>query len=96
LPIEIFEDLENEAHVHHISISDVVRNRFLQLQNFKNGISKPLPPSAAPSQASEIDHLACETILLLREFLFERHAQVLKKVDEKMEKRFGKDRRRVL
>ncbi len=47
------------------------------------------------SLSSQESPLVVEILFLLREFLFERNAQILKKVDEKLERRFGKDRKRV-
>lgn len=50
------------------------------------------PKEAVPS--SQDDPLFLEILFLLRAFLFERNAQILKSVDEKLDRRFGKDRRR--
>ena len=55
-----------------------------------------LSPATETNSSAQDNPLCLEILFLLREFLFERNAQVLKKVDEKMEKRFGKDRKRIL
>lgn len=48
------------------------------------------------SSLSSDNPLVLEILFLLREFLFERNAQILKKVDEKLEKRFGKERQKII
>lgn len=54
------------------------------------------PPEGFAKPNSEMDFAIFEILHLLREFLFERNGQILKRVDEKMEKRFGKERKRIL
>lgn len=109
LPIEIFKELQAEANREKISISDVVRDKILRSKIPKLETSSPpieskfgtLPSiSPPPNEDSKIDfsliHFALfETLYLLREFLFERNAQILKRVDDRMEKRFGKERKRI-
>ncbi|MFO1464327.1 MAG: hypothetical protein U1F66_11170 [bacterium] len=109
LPIEIFKELQAEANREKISISDVVRDKILRSKTPKVKTSSPpieskfetLPSiSPFPIEESKIDlsqiHFASlETLYLLREFLFERNAQILKRVDDKMGKRFGNERKRI-
>lgn len=58
---------------------------------------KETSSSQTPSSMNQnSDFLLVEILFLLREFLFERNGQVLRKVDEKLDQHFGKDRRKVL
>jgi hypothetical protein len=103
LPFDIFEDIQDEAKKNHISISDVIRNRLyaksrftyqhIQEPQFKNSDEEITKPKSFPS--SDSDFTTFETLLLLREFLFERNGQILKKVDEKLDTQFGKDRKKM-
>jgi len=111
LPIDMYEDLRDEALKYCISITDVVREKLFRYQN----------PNLYPPQATaEVSNLQeqilelstrlskkenesnenrltiTEILFLLREFLFERNAQILKKVDERMDKRFGNDRKKFV
>ncbi len=113
LPIEIFEDLREEAAKHRLSISDVVREKILGARNvilktetpaavsLKNepaqnqNSSNAVRSEETSKQISEISFTTLETLLLLREFLFERNGQILKRVDEKLERRFGRERKKV-
>lgn len=109
LPIEMFKELQAEANREKISISDVVRDKILCSKTPKLETSSPpieskfetLPSiSLPPKEESKFDlsliHFASlETLYLLREFLFERNAQILKRVDDRLEKRFGKERKRI-
>ena len=54
------------------------------------------PPERLANPNSEMDFAIFEILYLLREFLFERNGQILKRVDEQMEKRFGKERKKIL
>ena len=114
LPIDVFEELQEEALKHRISISDVIRDKLLWCKSYelKGGPSNPASrqmrfaqddgperlssPEQAPKPNSEVDFAIFEILFLLREFLFERNGQILKKIDEKMERRFGKERKRIL
>ncbi len=97
LPIELFEELQREALREKTSISNLVREIILHSKISKNDFSNPsISPQQAPEQSPEENLINLETLFLLREFLFERNAQILKKVDERMEKRFGKDRKKVI
>jgi hypothetical protein len=113
LPIEIFEDLREEAAKHRLSISDVVREKILgsrsAILEVETPVAVPLKNESpqnqnsstvvqseeASKQISEISLRTLKTLLLLREFLFERNAQILKKVDEKMARHFGEEGKKV-
>lgn len=103
LPIEIFEDLREEASKHRLSISDVVREKILgsrnailkaetvaavipQNESAQDQAKNTVPFEETSKQVSEISFRTLETLFLLREFLFERDAQILKRVHEKMER----------
>ncbi len=97
LPIELFEALQREALREKTSISNLVREIILHSKISKNDFSNPsISPQQAPEQSPEENLINLETLFLLREFLFERNAQILKKVDERMEKQFGKDRKKII
>lgn len=97
LPIELFEELQREALREKTSISNLVREIILHSKISKNDFSNPsISPQQAPEQSPEENLINLETLFLLREFLFERNAQILKKVDERMEKQFGKDRKKII
>lgn len=97
LPIELFEELQREALREKTSVSNLVREIILHSKISKNDFSNPsIFPQQAPEQSSEENLINLETLFLLREFLFERNAQILKKVDERMEKQFGKDRKKII
>jgi heterodisulfide reductase subunit C len=110
IPNEVFQSLREEAIKHGVRISDVVRDKILKEKISKVGTSvqaeeikfeaftKPggeLNDKISPN-IHHADFAALESLYLLREFLFERNAQILKRVDDKMEKRFGKERKRIL
>lgn len=109
LPIEMFKDLQSEANREKISISDVVRDKILRSKTprletssltIESKFETPPRISPLPTEDSKIDlsllHFASlETLYLLREFLFERNAQILKRVDDRLERRFGKERKRI-
>lgn len=110
LPIDVFKDLQAEALRERISISDVIRDKILQAKNPK--LENPIPaekpkfeaftkPDTPPNDQFKtviphIDFASLETLYLLREFLFDRNGQILKRVDDKMEKSFGKERKKFL
>ncbi len=97
LPMNTFEDLQTEASKYQISISDLIRERISRPGRFKIDLSNSVVCAPQPTnQSSEDNPLNLEILLLLREFLFERNAQILRKVDEKLEKRFGKDRKKFI
>lgn len=97
LPMDVFEDIQTEALKYQISISDLIRERISRPERFKNDSSNILASPAQPiSQPPEENLINLEILFLLREFLFERNAQILKKVDERMEKQFGKDRKKFI
>ena len=50
------------------------------------------PSSSSPQENPEL----IETLLIVRELLFERNAQALRRIDDKVERLFGKDRRKIL
>lgn len=110
VPNEVFESLREEAKKHGVKISDVIRDKILP-KKFAQlpGPTQPQEPifeafTKASTVTNEdvkttipnIDFANLETLYLLREFFFERNAQILKRVDDKMEKRFGKERKRIL
>lgn len=99
MPNDIVEKLEVEAKNLHTSIASIIRERVARTFTVKgeDPPSQPLPTSNQ-SDASLLECLTITTeiLLLLREFLFERNAQILKKVDEKMDQHFGKNRKKVL
>jgi len=110
VPNDVFESLREEAKIHGVRISDVIRDKILPRKFSKQGIPTQLEEpkfeaftnagttanDESKSTIPHIDFANLETLYLLREFLFERNAQILKRVDDKMEKRFGKERKRVL
>ncbi len=57
---------------------------------------EPNSTQAISSENQSSDPLLLEILFLLREFLFERNGQVLRRVDEKLDRHFGKDRKKVL
>ncbi|MCP5468557.1 MAG: hypothetical protein H7A32_04735 [Deltaproteobacteria bacterium] len=99
LPNEIFENLRQEALELQISVSDVIRQRIIHFenvngknsfsnfseQNSQNAISDAdsLNPNYE-NEFKEIQTIVFEIRLLLREFLFERNAQILRKVDQRL------------
>lgn len=110
LPQDIREELREEAEEKRLSISDIIRDRiskskssfsldqcFEEILNRLDSLELKVAQFQNPQVQSSgtQDPMAVETLSLLREFLLERNAQVVKKVDEKMEKRFGKDRKKV-
>ena len=100
VPIDVFESLQQEAAKHKVSISDIVRERIMAPENNSLLLPNPNSPkteSVPPIKSfSEIDLSIIEVLFLIRESFLERNGQVLKKIDEKMEKRFGKDRKKIL
>jgi hypothetical protein len=95
LPFDIFEDLKEEAQKYCVSISDVIRERLLRPEISNNDFPNlSTSPKQITNQPSEDNLINLEILFLLREFLFERNGQILKRVDEKMERRFGKDRKK--
>lgn len=106
---EVFESLCEEAKKYGVRISDVIRDKILpqkypkiepptQTEEQKNeAFFQTANASINPTKETipHIDFANLETLYLLREFLFERNAQILKRVDDKMEKRFGKERKRI-
>lgn len=109
LPIEIFKELQTEAFREKISVSDVIRDKILRAKTPRSGTTTPpveskfeaftkattAPIDETKSTIPDIDFANLETLYLLREFLFERNAQILKRVDERMERRFGKERKKI-
>lgn len=85
IPIDVFEELQAEALKHRISISNVVRQKLVS--------EKIITPK---EKSSELDLVTIEILFLLREFIFEKNGQILKKIDEKMERQFGKERKKIL
>ena len=97
LPFDIFEDLQKEALKYQISISDLIRERISWPERLKNDSANTLTPVANPVDSPSEDKLInLEILFLLRDFLFERNGQTLKKISEKMDKYFGKDRKKFL
>jgi hypothetical protein len=97
LPNNMYEDLRDEALKHQISIADVIRQKIVRRESvISNEPEKPVPVVQTPKQDEEVKGMCLEMLLLLREFIFERNAQILKKVDEKLERRLGKDRKKFL
>jgi hypothetical protein len=92
LPINLYEDLHDEALKYRVSMSDVIRSKLLEL---KYPIRNEIPQhelaqqkaehsclsEEITKQISEIHFATLEILFLLREFLFERNAQILKRVD---------------
>ena len=52
-------------------------------------------PRTQPSSPQE-NPLLIETLFVVRELLFERNAQALRRIDEKIDRLFGKDRIKIL
>jgi hypothetical protein len=97
LPINLYEDLRDEAEKHQVSIADIIRQKIIRRDHsIPDQPQKPDPIVQTPKQDDELKAICLEMLFLLREFLFERNAQILKKVDEKLERRFGKDRKKFL
>lgn len=96
-PIDMYEDLREEALNLKLSIADVVRQKILLSNNsrFKKS-EEPNSGGKDQKQEDEVRIMTLEILLLLREFLLERNGQVLKKIDEKLEKRFGKERKKIV
>ena len=61
-----------------------------KLLTFQARHSDPNPSS--PQENPEL----IETLLIVRELLFERNAQALRRINDKVERLFGKDRRKIL
>ena len=96
LPIDLFENLRDEGVKYHIPISDLIREKIIRAENLENEFKKiSMPVQQNTAQSVDNNFINLETLFLLREFLFERNAQILKKVDERMDKRFGKDRKKI-
>ncbi len=111
LPVDLYEDLREEALRERISLSDVIREDVFRSRKSKGELpqiskihsnlqeesSTILTLLSQRENLNQENHLMIvETLSLFREFLFERNGQILKKVDEKMEKRFGKERKKIL
>ena len=75
------------------------REAYSQIFSQLEFISKNLEQAQSSStnqNFSSLNHsLLIEILFLLREFLFERNAQVLKKVDEKLDHLLGKERKKI-
>lgn len=80
-------DLKQVSMVHEFSQLRKSTNRPDDEANPIEGLVKRI---------TETDFAIFEILFLLREYLFERNGQILKKIDEKMERRFGKERTRIL
>ena len=107
LPSDLFENLRQEALKERISISDVIREKILHYEN-TNPTSAQTPFASSDLQnqipaifatlhknekrIEEAYTVAFEIRLLLREFLLERHGQVLRKVDQELRQRAGKEK----
>ncbi len=107
---ETFRSLQEEAKKYRVKISVVARCRLMQpneilpsrkkfdsAEDFSPGVMTTERGQAEiyPGPRSQSEFAVLETLYLLREFLFERNAQILKRIDEKMEKRFGIYRQRI-
>ena len=72
--------------------------QFYWFTNFRKAVFKKSDEEIEkpkPFPSNDSDFTTLETLLLLREFLFERNGQILKKVDEKLDARFGRDRKKA-
>lgn len=107
LPNDIFENLRQESLKDRISVSDVIRERILHYENVNQPPAQaPSLNSNLQNQIAElvvalsknekrIDEaytVTFEIRLLLREFLLERHGQVLRKVDQELKQRAAKEK----
>lgn len=107
---ETFRSLQEEAKKYRVKISVVARDRLMHpsdplrpKRNFdldeeyiRELMAKEMrQEDKTPEPRSQSEFAALETLYLLREFLFERNAQILKRVDDKMEKRFGIYRQKI-
>lgn len=107
---ETFRSLQEEAKKYRVKISVVARDRLMHpndtLQPKRNFeldeeyiqelVAKEMQQEdKTPEPRSQSEFAALETLYLLREFLFERNAQILKRVDDKMEQRFGSFRQKI-
>ena len=99
LPGEILAELRDEAAKYKSSVAEVLRRKLLESKNLETSQAGSPPPSQNlknESNDSSLYPLIVEVLLLLREFFFERNAQILKKVDENLDKRFGKERTKII
>jgi len=108
IPNHVFISLREEAKVHGIKLSDVIRDKIIHANSRENVIPSVVKESKfeaftnagiesnqdTKSTIPHIEFAILETLYLLREFLFERNAQILKRVDDRLEKRFGTERKR--
>lgn len=77
--------------------SDRVSEDALLLQNINQQLTaiQASHSKTQPSSPQE-NPLLVETLFVVRELLFERNAQALRRIDEKIDRLFGKDRRKIL
>ena len=111
LPNDIFEGLQREAARDRISISDVIREKILYHENanqppaqepslnpnLQNQIAELFAFfSKKEKRIEETYAVVFELRLLLREFLLERHGQVLRKVDQELKQRAAKEKEKPI
>lgn len=97
LPIDLYEDLREEALKERISIADVIRYKIFRFNDLSSKeMEKLSSPVQVPKQEDELKAVCFEILFLLREFLFERNAQILRKVDERLDKQLGNDRNKFV
>ena len=110
LPNDIYETLQREALQARIPISAVARERLLQSRNIDS--LYPQTISLDPNiqkQISEIlnlisekkspggeDPALVEMLFLLRELFLQRDGGIIRKVDAMLDRRFGKERVKIL
>ncbi len=99
LPIEIYEDLKDEADQRGITVSDILCDRLKKYKesvHHKNEIgelknlltnkieTQKLNPSDSKEKSQEEDLVSLETLFILREMAFKENPQILKKANEEL------------
>ncbi len=99
LPLEIYEDLKDEAGQKGITLTDVLCDRlkkYKELLSNKSEIGElknlltskveiqKLNSSASEGKSQEEDLIALETLFILREMAFKENPQILKKANEEL------------
>ena len=99
LPFDVFEKFRVEASELRMSVSDILRQQLMKDDSLLLYDDDPAGEERKEEDTtkppSEIDLAVIEILFLLRESFLERNGQILKKTHEKMEKLFGKDRKRI-
>lgn len=99
LPIEIYEDLKDEADQRRVTVSDILCDRlkkYQELIHHKNEMdelkklltrkmeTQELNVSSPQEKSQQEDLVTLETLFILREIAFKENPQILKKANEEL------------